>query len=192
MKNILSIIFLLFSIGCFSQTRTDSIGIPIYDTINKSITIRSTNYFPFCNKIIQISRLCEGQMQSNCCFYEAQISTGEMEPSSGQLGCFDGTSLFWHYLVNKETAQFNWENLIKSTKKQAKLFNLEPVLFYLDKQKINAVRVSYERTSGKMNHVIIATGNVNGQNVVIRFYTNTAIKKNDDVPSAYKQLISIE
>lgn len=192
MKNILSILFLLFSIPCFSQIKTDSIGIPVYDTINKSFTIRSTNYFPLCNKIFAIPRLCEGQVQSNCCFYEAQISTGEKDPSSGQFGCFDGTSLFWYYFINEETAQFNWKNFIEQTKQQVKLFTQEPILFYLDKQKMDAVRVSYERTSGKMNHVIIAAGNVNGQNVVVRFYTNTAILKNDDVPFAYKKLISTE
>ena len=181
MRCLILISLSLMSFISFAQQRTDTVGIHTNDTTDITTEIRSSNYFYFCSKVYKILRDCDGQDQSNCCYYTAHIFKGELTPRSGQFGCYNGTSLFWNYFDSEEIAKFNLDNTASQRERQMKKFNKTEVTCFLGNQKVNGYRMNFETMEGIKGYSINAYGIINGQSVLVELRSQKEINSDDDI-----------
>jgi len=165
MKSLLGLILLLQTAILFGQnpTGSDTIELPVYDTT--SIEIRSTNSFYFCSKLYKIPRDCDSNDQSNCCSFNAQIHKALPGLMSGQISCYDGTSLFWTYFDNVSDAKQSFEGYPGQIKKQMKTFKQEDIKLFVCNTEVVATKLSYTTLQGYKLSEIRFYGTINGQTI---------------------------
>ena len=144
--------------------------------------IKSTDSFTFCNVSYKISRDCSKRDQSNCC-------SADLNPHNLQLGCYNGTSLFWTYLKSEFIARQNFESLPAQWMQQMKKLTSEPVNCLLVNQPVHANKISCETREGHKFYCIITYATVNGQPVLVQLVSSKEIKKNKDIQPVFQQVI---
>jgi hypothetical protein len=160
---------------------------PRYDTTY--IDISSTNSFSFCSKLYEIPRDCGKRNESNCCSFSSQVRLGEKLPNSGQLGCYDGASLFWTYYESEDQAMSACEgNAIQPNQQMAKFKQTKIKLFICNQEAI-AYELNYTTREGYKVNSIIACGKVNGQNVFIRFYFKNKATTSSKIQPAFQRIL---
>jgi hypothetical protein len=160
----------------------DSIlSISIQDSMLNKV-IKSTDSFTFCSVKYKISRDCNKKDQSNCC-------SADLNPNNLQLGCYNGTSLFWSYCKAEWIARQNFESIPAQWMQQMKKLTSEPVNCLLVNQKVPANKISCETKEGHKHYCIITYGTVNGQPVLVQLVSSKEIKKNKDIQAVFQQII---
>ena len=192
MKQFFYLILLLTPAFLFSQTASDTnvVEEPKYDTT--SIDIRSTNSFYFCSKLYKIPRDCDNKDQSRCCSFSSQIFLNQKLPISGQLACFNGTSLSWNYLENDQQAKSSFEEYSPQIKKQMKEFNQTAIKLFICNQKVTAYRLNYTTFQGYKLHEIIAYGTINGQHIMVHMHSQKELKSKNDIQPIFQEIIKFE
>ena len=192
MKQFFYLILLLTPVFLFSQQTSDTklVEEPKYDTT--SIDIRSTNSFYFCSKLYRIPRDCDKKDQSRCCSFSSQVFLNQKLPISGQLACYDGTSLSWTYFENDQLAKSSFEGYSPQIKKQMKEFNQTAIKLFISNQKVPAYKLTYTTFQGYKGHEIIAYGTINGQHIVVHLHSQTELNSNNDIQSVFQEIIKFE
>ena len=184
---LLAIIFkTTISLGQTSAT-IDSIEQPVYDTT--SMDIKSTNSFYFCSILYKIPRDCDKKDQSNCCSFTSQVFTHEKNNRSGQIGCFNGTSLFWTYYDNEKTTKNNFESLLPQFQKQMKKFEQKEIKLTVCQKPVVAYRLDCTTPESYDFSQIIFYGNINGQNVIGQLYLHHNQKSSTDLGTLFQQIV---
>ena len=180
MRKAFFITSLFFATALTAQepSNTDS---SIHDSLLNKI-ISSTDSFTFCNVSYKISRDCNKRNQSNCC-------SADLNPHNLQLGCSNGTSLFWTYSKSEFIARQNFESIPAQWMQQMKKLTSEPVNCLLVSQKVPANKVSCVTKEGHKFYCIITYGIVNGQPVLVQLVSSKEIKKNKDIQDVFQQII---
>lgn len=153
------------------------------DYITPAGPIPVRDSFLFCGVRYKIPRDCKGKSQANCC---------SANTSPDQLACYNGTSLFWHYMQDEKTAQLNFESFSDQWKKQMKSFQKKPVKCFLAGRPVEAYRISYTTRTGHKFHCILTYGTVNGQSVVAELSSSKRLKSNKDIQGIFRQIIQLE
>ncbi len=185
----LILLFLISQSALLSAQQTSTNDLPeepVYDTTN--IDIKSINSFYFCSKLYKIPRDCEGKDQSKCCSFSGHLRTEE-KMSSGQLGCYNGTSLFWMYFKNEEEAKSNLENYAPQIKKQMKKFSQKEIKLSLCGQETTAYKINYVTMEGHNGYQINAYGTINGQSVFIQLMSTKELKSSNEIQSVFQQIV---
>lgn len=184
----LILVSILIPTLCTSQVKQE-IENPKYDTV--SIDIRSYNSFTFCSKNYKIPRDCDGNDQSNCCAFSAQVSQVSQSPVIGMVSCGNGTSLSWTYFDSEEIARDNWVSFPIQQEKQNKSYLKKKFKCYLANLEVNAYRISAESFTGYKRYEIIMYGTVNGQSVVVTLSSQKELNTNDDIPVEFRDIVRL-
>jgi hypothetical protein len=144
--------------------------------------IKSIDSFTFCSVKYKISRDCNKINQSNCC-------SADLNPHNLQLGCYNGTSLFWTYFKAEWIARQNFESIPAQWMQQMKKLISEPVNCLLVNQKVLANKISCVTKEGHKHYCIITYGTINGQPVLVQLVSSKEIKKNKDIQNVFQQII---
>ncbi len=144
--------------------------------------IKSTDSFTFCSVKYKISRDCNKKNQSNCC-------SADLNPNNLQLGCYNGTSLFWTYYKAEWIARQNFESIPAQWMQQMKNLYSENITRLLVDQKVLANKITYQTKAGHKAYCIITYGTVNGQSVLVQLVSSKEIKKNSDIQPVFQQII---
>jgi len=174
----------------FSQQPTDTNRIeePRYDTT--SIEIRSTNSFYFCSGLYKIPRDCDKQDQSNCCSFSSQVHLSERAIVSGQLACYNGTSLSWTNFDSENIAKSAFEGYPPQIKKQMKKFTQTEIKLSICNQEVRAYKLSYKTHQGFNGHELIAYVNTNGQHLFVHLHSLKELKSSSQLQPIFRQIIS--
>ena len=146
--------------------------------------IKSTDSFTFCNVSYKISRDCLKKDQSNCC-------SADLNPYNLQLGCYNGTSLFWTYFKSEFIARQNLESITAQWMQQSKKLSSENITCLLVNEKVPANKISYETKEGHKFYCILTYGVVNGQAVLVQLVSSKELKKNKDIQPVFQQIIKL-
>ena len=189
MRYFLFLILILMTVEIYGQhtSGSDSIHTPTYDTT--SIDIKSIDYFVFCKKTYKIPRDCEGQDQSNCCSFSSQIMKGEKNITRGQLGCNNGTSLFWTYYESENESDIQFESSLDQLEKQMKVFTKYKVSLILCGKKIKGYKIICKNSNGYVINQIVAHGKINGRNVSIELSSQKELKSNEDIQPLIQEIV---
>ena len=189
MKYLLIIILLLQTSFSFAQNTIapNAVDKPVYDTT--SLDIKSTNSFYFCSTLYKIPRDCENNDQSSCCSFSAQVHKGEKVLSNGQLGCYNGTSLFWTYFETEEAAKQNFESMPGQLKKQMKTFSEQKIKLLLCNKEVEANKLNYTTLQGYQFSQIIFYGTINNQSVYGQLHIQKELKSSNELNSLFQQIV---
>ena len=182
MRQFLIIIFFFFSIISLAQNPYIADSLKFYGISNKSIT--SIDSFTFCFIKYKVPRDCDSKNQSNCC-------SANLNPHLLQLGCYDGTALFWDYFVSEQIARDNFESLPVQWEKQMKKLDKIPITCYLINKEVKGYKVSYETHQGHKGHYILTYGVVNGQAVLLQLSSSKELKSNKNIQPVIRQIVRL-
>lgn len=185
MRSLLYLPLLLFPSFLFSQT--NNIEEPKYDTT--SFDIKSTNSFYFCSKLYKIPRDCDKEDQSNCCSFSSQIYQNQKVMTSGQLGCYNGTSLSWTQFETAEIAKSSYDGYSPQIKNQMKKFKLTPIKFSICGQEVSAYKLNYTTSQGFKGYEIISYGTINGQHIMLQLHSQKELNTSSDLQSIFQQIV---
>ena len=190
MKHLLYCFVALIPAYSFAQQSIDTnlIGEPKYDTT--SIEIKSTNSFYFCSRLYKIPRDCDKRDQSNCCSFSSQIHMGERSIVSGQLGCYNGTSLFWTNFNSEDIAKSSFEGYPPQIKNQMKNYEQIEIKLFICNQEARAYKLNYKTHQGFNGHEIIAYVNINGQHVFVKLHSQKELRSSSEIQPIFQQIIS--
>ena len=189
MKHLCYCLVMLIPALSFAQQKIDTnlIEEPRYDTT--SIEIESTNSFYFCSKLYKIPRDCDKEDQSNCCSFSSQVFLGYKSLSTGQLGCYNGTSLSWTYFETEDQAKSGFEGYSPQIKKQMKEFKQERIKLFICNQEAIAYKLNYTTIQGYKTHEIIAYINMNGQYVFVHVHSQKDLKSSTGMQPVFQQIL---
>src|ERR1035437_1431857 len=88
----------------------DTLNNKLYDTLR--IELESKVIFPFCSNTYQIPRDCDKPYPPNCCTYSTNMYKGQKVATDGNISCFNGSSLIWHYISKIEDAKRFMETMV--------------------------------------------------------------------------------
>ena len=165
----------------------DLIEEPKYDTT--SIDIKSTNSFYFCSKLYKIPRDCDKKDQSDCCSYSAQIFPNLKVPMSGQLSCYNGTSLSWTQFETFDQARSSCEGYPPQIKEQMKMFASSTIKFFICQQEVQAYKISYTTFKGHKGYQIISYATINGQHIMLQLHSMKELNSSNDLSSIFQQIV---
>lgn len=165
----------------------DLIEEPKYDTT--SIDIKSTNSFYFCSKLYKIPRDCDKKDQSNCCSYSGQIFQNQKVPISGQIACYNGTSLNWTQFETIDQARSSSEGYPPQIKKQMKKFTLSTIKFFVCQQEVQAYKISYTTFQGHKGYEIISYATINGQHIMLHLHSMKELNSSNDLSPIFQQIV---
>jgi len=176
----------------FAQSTTsDSIEKPIYDTTT-TFHLKSKNSFYFCSKLYKIPRDCNNKDQSNCCVFEKDVYSSFASLESGNLNCYNGTSLNWTYANNETSAKQNTESFVSQVEKQMKKIVRSTIKLSICGKEVDAFKGSFTTNQDYTFYKILFYATINGQSVYLQLSSINEIKSNDDLSQAFRQLISIK
>jgi len=189
MKHLFYCLVMLIPALSFAQQKNDTnlIEEPRYDTT--SIEIQSTNSFYFCSNLYKIPRDCDNEDQSNCCSFSSQIFLGYKSLSTGQLGCYNGTSLSWTYFETEDQAKTGFDGYPPQIKKQMKEFKQEKIKLFICDQQTIAYKLNYTTIQGYKTHEIIAYINMNGQYVFVHLHSQKDLKSSSEMQPVFQQIL---
>jgi len=189
MKHLFYCLVMLIPALSFAQQKNDTnlIEEPRYDTT--SIEIQSTNSFYFCSNLYKIPRDCDNEDQSNCCSFSSQIFLGYKSLSTGQLGCYNGTSLSWTYFETEDQAKTGFDGYPPQIKKQMKEFKQEKIKLFICDQQAIAYKLNYTTIQGYKTHEIIAYINMNGQYVFVHLHSQKDLKSSSEMQPVFQQIL---
>jgi len=169
------------------STDTNSIEQPKYDTTY--IEIRSTNSFSFCSRLFKIPRDCNKKNESNCCSFSSEVHLHQKLPLAGQLGCYDGTSLFWTYYESEYEAKGTFEGYSPQLRRQMKKFKENKIKLFICNQETVGFQFTYTTVEGFTGHTIVAYANVNGQPVFIRVDSPKELKSSTQMRPVFQEIL---
>jgi hypothetical protein len=167
-------------------TDTNIIEEPRYDTT--SIEIRSTNSFSFCSKLYRIPRDCDNEDQSNCCSFSSQVFL-DHKLATGQLSCYNGTSLSWTYFESEDQAKTGFDGYPPQIKKQMKEFKQEKIKLFICGQETIAYKLNYTTFQGYKGYEIIAHVTINGQHASVHLHSQKDLKSSKEMQPIFQQII---
>ena len=190
MRNLLFCLLALIPAHTFAQQSIDTNRIeePKYDTT--SIDIRSINSFYFCSRLYRIPRDCDKTDQANCCSFSSQVHLVGGNLVSGQLGCNNGTSLFWTYFDSENQAKSSFEGYSPQIKKQMKKFSQTEIKLFVCDQEARGYKLNYTTHQGHNGHQIIAYATINGQHVWVHLHSQKELKSSSEMQPVFQQIIS--
>lgn len=181
--------FAFCSVIAAGQTpiQSGSIPTPVYDTV--SIDIQSKNSFYFCKQLFAIPRNCEDSIQSDCCMYDAQISRFTRHHSSAQIGCYNGTSLYWNIFEEEQQAKNAFDSYPGQIKMQMKTFNQTEISMQVCNKPVKALRLNYTTRDGHAVYQLMFFGNINGEVIFghLRFLDD--IRSSKQLTPFFQQLV---
>ena len=187
MKYLFYCLITLIPASLFSQQTIDTIEEPKYDAT--SMDIKSTNSFSFCSRLYKIPRDCDRKDQSNCCSFSSQVHLGQKLPITGQLGCYDGTSLFWTYFESEDQAKSGFEGYSPQIKKQANKFKQTKIKLFICNQEASAYKLNFTTYQGYKGNEIIAYVNMNGQYVFVQLHSQKELKSSIEMQPIFQQIL---
>lgn len=165
----------------------DLIEEPKYDTT--SIDIQSTNSFYFCSKLYKIPRDCDKEDQSNCCSYSGQIFSNQKVPVTGQLGCYNGTSLSWTQFETMDLAKSSCEGYPPQIKEQMKNFTSATIKLFICQQEAKAYKINYTTQQGYKGYEIISYATINGQHIMLHLRSMKELNSSKDLQPIFQQIV---
>jgi hypothetical protein len=175
-------IFLIPVIGCtMTLCAQNQMTNQVPDSILNKV-IKSIDSFTFCNVSYKISRDCDRRNQSNCC-------SANLNPYNLQLGCYNGTSLFWSYFETEGMARQNFESIPAQWMLQSKKMSTENVTCILVDKKVQANKIEYITKENHKFYCIMTYGVVNDQPVLVQRMSSKEIKNNKDIQQLFQQII---
>ena len=189
MKHLVYCLVALIPAFSFAQQKIDTniIEEPRYDTT--SIEIQSTNSFYFCSRLYKIPRDCDKEDQSNCCSFSSQVFLNYKSLSTGQLGCYNGTSLDWTYFESEDQAKNSFDGYPAQIKKQMKEFKQEKIKLFICDQQAIAYKLNYTTIQGYKVYEIIAYINMNGQYVFVHLHSQKDLKSSNEMQPVFQQIL---
>ena len=189
MKHLFYCFVALIPAFSFAQQKIDTniIEEPRYDTT--SIDIKSTNSFYFCSKLYKIPRDCDKEDQSNCCSFSSQVFLGYKSLSTGQLGCYNGTSLSWTYFETEDQAKNSFDGYPPQIKKQMKEFKQEKIKLFICGQETVAYKLNCTTHEGHKLNEIIAYVTINGQYVSVHLHSQKDLKSSTEIQPVFQQIL---
>jgi hypothetical protein len=189
MKHLFYFLVALIPTFSFAQQKIDTniIEEPSYDTT--SIEIKSTNSFYFCLKLYKIPRDCDKGDQSNCCSFSSQVFPGYKALSTGQLGCYNGTSLSWTYFETEDQAKSGFDGYPPQIKKQMKEFKQEKIKLFICGQEAMAYKLNYTTFDGHKAQEIFSYVNMNDQFVVVHLHSQKDLKSSKEMQPVFQQIL---
>lgn len=189
MKHLFYCLVMLIPAFSFAQQAIDTniVEEPRYDTT--SINIKSTNSFSFCSRLYKIPRDCDKKDQSNCCSFSSQVFLDHKLPFTGQLGCNDGTSLFWTYFESEDQAKNSFNGYPPQIKKQMKEFKQEKIKLLICGQEAIAYKLNCTTNQGYKLNEIIAHININGQHVFVQLHSQKDLKSSTEIKPVFQQIL---
>ena len=189
MKHLFYCFVALIPTFSFAQQKIDTniIEEPRYDTT--SIDIKSTNSFYFCSKLYKIPRDCDREDQSNCCSFSSQVFLSYKPLSSGQLGCYNGTSLDWNYFESEDQARSSFNGYPPQIKKQMKEFKQEKIKLFICGQEAIAYKLNSTTHQGHKFTEIITYGTINGQHVFVHLHSQNDLKSSKEMQPVFQQIL---
>lgn len=189
MKYLFYCLVMLIPTLSFAQQKVDTniIEEPKYDTT--SIEIESTNSFYFCSKLYKIPRDCDKEDQTNCCSFSSQVFLGYKSPSTGQLGCYNGTSLSWTYFETEDQVKNSFTGYTPQIKKQMKEFKQEKIKLFICDQESIAYKLNCTTHDGHKLNEIIAYATINGQHVFVHLHSQKDLKSSKEMQPVFQQII---
>lgn len=151
-----------------------------YDGHKDSQIIR-TDSFIFCGKQYKISRDCKKRNESNCCSYKN---------NPDQVGCYNGTSLFWHEFKTMEAAYDFFISYPSQLKQQLTEIEKRGVVCKIVGIRSKGLLMHYKTKEGQEIYKIISYGKVNGHIVFIEL---SSLKKlrNNKIQPMFRQIIKL-
>lgn len=189
MKYLFYCLVMLIPTLSFAQQKVDTniIEEPKYDTT--SIEIESTNSFYFCSKLYKIPRDCDKEDQTNCCSFSSQVFLGYKSLSTGQLGCYNGTSLSWTYFETEDQVKNSFTGYTPQIKKQMKEFKQEKIKLFICDQESIAYKLNCTTHDGHKLNEIIAYATINGQHVFVHLHSQKDLKSSKEMQPVFQQII---
>lgn len=172
MKYFLFTVLILETVASLGQDNPKPSRIHIRDTIT------------FCGVKFPIPRDCGGESAINCCGFT-------IEGNSHNYSCFSGTTLIWDY-ASAEWSRQKMENVLPQIMRQVRNPTRESITCYILGVKLPAVKIiSQFRDSDEMICEIHVNGTINQQSFYLQFYSDIAIKTNEDIPPGIRQLFRV-
>lgn len=189
MKYLFYCLVMLIPTLSFAQQKVDTniIEEPKYDTT--SMEIESTNSFYFCSKLYKIPRDCDKEDQTNCCSFSSQVFLGYKSLSTGQLGCYNGTSLSWTYFETEDQVKNSFTGYTPQIKKQMKEFKQEKIKLFICDQESIAYKLNCTTHDGHKLNEIIAYATINGQHVFVHLHSQKDLKSSKEMQPVFQQII---
>ncbi|HUC81314.1 MAG TPA: hypothetical protein VMR70_10385 [Flavisolibacter sp.] len=138
--------------------------------------------FDFCGKYFKIPRDCNKKSLANCC-------SGQVRPA--QMACYNGNGLSWTYFNDINIAEQNVESFISQMVKQQKITIAEPITCNLMGKQVKAYRVACTTTENHKWNVIITSGVVFGQPVLVELRTEKPLLKNKELQPVFRQIVRL-
>jgi hypothetical protein len=180
MIRLLTLFCILFSPGLFAQVGQPDSLLPYSVTLEQEVR---TDSFVFVAKTYALPRKCNRKNQSNCCSYRS---------NPDQVGCYDGTTMFWTFMPNVEMAKFNVDNVVIQREKQYSSFEKKSIICFLMGLEVPGYQINYETKEGGKGSTVITSGMVNDQAILIELHTSKPLKKNKDIQPVFRQIIRLK
>ena len=109
--------------------------------------------------------------------------------SNGQIGCYDGTSLYWSYFDNEEMARSSFEGYAPQIKKQMKKFSQEAVTLFVCDKAVSAYKLTYTSLQGYEMTEVIFGGTVNGHPIFGQLRLQKKINTSAELSPLFQQIV---